>query len=86
MKARIMGIQRIDFVVEETGERICGSKLHVVSNVCENDTQMQGNRVAALWTKLDISGFKPGDLVELEYEQRLGSNKSFLSAISPAKG
>lgn len=81
MKVKLVGIQRVDFTVEDTGERIDGNKLHVVSDLVENGTGMVGQRVAAVFTKLDIKHLKVGGNVELVYEQLLGSNKSRLVAV-----
>lgn len=84
MKAKLMGIQKVDFVSEETGERIVGTKIHVVSLSEENDDMFIGTRVAVIFTKLDVSKIKPGAIVELVYEHRLGSNRTFLTSILPA--
>ena len=88
MKAKFMGVQNMDFVAEETGERIVGKKLHLVSVVAENDQFMTGYRVATVFVRdcFHLPDLKPGDTIDLVYTQRLGSNKSFLAEVVPIKG
>lgn len=83
MKCKLFGIQKLDFTSQDTGEQIQGNKLHVVSEVSENDPSgMRGQRCAAVFTKLDVSGLKIGGNIDLAYEQILGSNKTRLVAIT----
>lgn len=83
MKVKLMGIQRIDFVAENTGEAVQGSKLHVVADYEENDNMMTGRRCAAIFTRLDVSKLKIGANIDLVYDQVLGSTKARLVAINP---
>ncbi|MEG1953030.1 MAG: hypothetical protein RR115_02200 [Hydrogenoanaerobacterium sp.] len=82
MKCKLMGIQTVDFINQETGEQIKGSKLHLVSELDENASGMYGHRVASVFTKLDIKALKIGGGVELIYEQPLGSTKSRLVSVN----
>lgn len=86
MRVKLFGIQRIDFTVEETGERIQGYKLHVASTTPENDNTMRGLRCATVFTKLDeVTQLVPDSFVDLVYQQVLGSNKARLVAVNPIK-
>lgn len=84
MKAKLVGKQYLDFATEDGG-RITGTKLHVVSTREENDNGMKGYRVADIFTKLDVSAIPINSIIELVYEQTLGSSKSRLVAIELAK-
>lgn len=83
MKVTLMGIQDVDFTNKETGERITGSKLHVVSETVENDKGMQGRRTAAIFTTIVLPPLEVGKKVDLVYEQILGSKNSRLVNIVP---
>lgn len=81
MKAKLTGIQVLDFIAEDTGEHVEGLKLHLVSESTENSKVFHGQRCAKLFTKMDCSHLKVGGNVELVYEQPLGSKFSRLVAI-----
>lgn len=86
MKVKLLGIQRINFTVEETSEHIEGYKLHVVSVTPENDKAFRGLRCAAVFTKMeDAAKLLPDTFIDLVYEQTLGSNRSRLVAINPIR-
>lgn len=86
MKVKLFVIQKIDFTVEETGERVRGYKLHVVSTAPENDSLMRGFRCATVFTKLEnVATLAPDTLIDLVYEQTLGSSRSRLVAVNPIK-
>lgn len=82
MKVKLLGIQKVEFTSEDTGERIIGCKLHVVDALPENSDIMQGQRVAAIFTRLPCHELKIGGNIDLGYEQSLGSNKSRLVSVS----
>lgn len=82
MKVKLYGCQPVQFTDENTGERIVGVKLHVVSDTVENDKYMMGQRVATIFTRLDCSALIIGKPIDLVYEQSLGTNKARLVAIN----
>lgn len=79
MKATLVGKQHLDF--EADGERIQGTKLHVVSFDQENSEDMLGSRVAAVFTKLPCQNLDIDSIIDLRYETTLGSNKARLVEI-----
>lgn len=85
MKVKVLGKQFLNFTTDD-GDKISGTKLHVVSTVNENEAGvMVGRRCATVFTKLDVSQIPLDSVVDLVYEQQLGSNKSRLVAIQPVK-
>lgn len=81
MKCTLCGIQDIRFTSQDTGEVVEGVKLHVVSDRKEAGSGMEGQRAAAVFTKLPVGHLKIGSKVDLVYEQILGSNKTRLVAV-----
>lgn len=82
MKVKLVGIQPINFT-NDGGEVIKGTKLHVVSLYSESTESMHGRVAATVFTKLDVSSLKLDGIIDLVYEQRLGSKKSLLVAVEP---
>lgn len=72
MKAKVLGIQNVDFVNSQTGERIVGYRLHL----CYKDPDVTGERVDPrffgdrLGLGPVISTLKPGVMVDLDTNPR----------------
>ena len=84
MKVKVLGKQFLDFKSDE-GNNINGVKLHVASVASENTADMQGNRVATIFTKLNVSAIPVGAVVDLVYDVTLGSKVSKLVSIDLVK-
>ena len=84
MKVKVLGKQFLDFETND-GDEIKGVKLHVVAVAADSSDTMQGNRVATVFTKLDVSAIPVGAVVDLVYEQTLGSKASRLVSIDLVK-
>lgn len=82
MKVKLVGIQPINFT-NDGGDVIKGTKLHVVSLDSENTESMHGRVAAAVFTTLDVSRLRLDGIVDLVYEQRLGSKRALLVAVEP---
>lgn len=87
MKVKLFGVQHVDFAPVVDGveqARIVGDKLHVVSEMKENSFGMVGQRTASVFVRqgiVDVASLKIGGVIDLIYEQPLGSNKSRLVAV-----
>lgn len=87
MKAKLMGIQHVDFIPVKDGieqPRVTGDKLHVVAEMKESGIGMTGQRVASVFVRqgaVDVPSLKLGGIVDLVYDQPLGTNKSRLVAV-----
>lgn len=84
MKVKLLGKQYLNFETDK-GDRVEGVKLHVCSVSPESTNVMQGCRVATVFTRLDVSAFPLNSVIDLVYEQTLGSKASRLVAIEPVK-
>lgn len=71
MKARVLGIQKIDYVSKRTGEPVVGTTLH-----CEyNDALVEGNAVSSIYLSdrlnlPDLPNVVLGSTVDIEYNSR----------------
>ncbi len=71
MKVQVLGVQRLEFPDEKTGEIVTGTRLHV----CFNDAYVNGQAVDKIFIndRLDLSAvseIKPDMIVDLEYNNR----------------
>lgn len=71
MKAKVLGIQKIDYVSKRTGEPVVGTTLH-----CEySDAQVEGKAVSAIYLSdrlnlPDLPHVVLGSTVDIEYNSR----------------
>lgn len=71
MKAKVLGIQKVDYISKRTGEPVVGVTLH-----CEfSDAQVEGKAVSSVYLsdRLDIPDLRSvalGSVVDIEYNRR----------------
>lgn len=71
MKVRILGISKVDYVSQRTGEPVKGVSLHSAFK----DQNVEGEAVDNIFVSdrlgiVGISSIKPGDTVDVEYGRR----------------
>ena len=81
MKAKILGIQKVDYVSKKTGEPVLGTTLH-----CEySDAQVIGKAVSAIYfsDRLNLPELKDvavGTMIDIEY-----NNRGYVQGLSVLK-
>ena len=85
MKAKLVGVQRINFTNKESGELVQGQKLHLTSQVA-GDENFLGAEVSTIFLRSDnplvevVAGLAVPCDVELVYNDRLNGRR-YLSGI-----
>ena len=86
MKATVKGVQNVDYVSKRTNERVTGRSLHILykdSNVTGDacDSVFFSDRLGIK----DVDAVKPGDIVDIEYNNRGFVCGLTISISAPAK-
>lgn len=71
MKVVILGVQKVDYVSRKSGHPVKGVTLHTKFK----DAQVEGESVSSIFVSDNlelpsVSGLKPGQLVDVEYNNR----------------
>lgn len=71
MKAKVLGIQNVDYISRKTGNPVKGTTLHCAFP----DPQVQGDAVESIFVSdnlrlTNLAKIKPGDKVDVEYNHR----------------